>query len=77
MICFIIPKLSAQPGIGISFSFSSLAGFSPYPLSSPNIQQIIPAADQDDFAYLFSPAGMNIKFSGVNYQKVIQMSIKI
>jgi len=61
----------AQPGVGISFTFSSLPAFTAYPTTAPNINQIVPLANQDDFGYLFAPVGMNVTFAGNTYQKIV------
>src|SRR5436190_6005107 len=61
----------AQPGVGISFTFSSLSSFIAYPTAAPNVNQIVPAANQDDYGYLFAPVGMNVTFAGNTYQKIV------
>ncbi len=61
----------AQPGAGISFAFSSLPAFTAYPTAAPNVNQIVPLANQDDFGYLFAPAGMSVPFAGNIYQKIV------
>ena len=62
--------LLAQPGIGISYRFSTAVGTIPYPTAGA-IAQVVSAGNQDDFAYLFTPAGMNLKFGGNTYQKFV------
>jgi hypothetical protein len=71
IICQGMTNAFAQPGVGISFTYSSLPSFSAYPTAAPNVNQIIPAANQDDFGYLFAPAGMSVNFAGNTYQKIV------
>ncbi len=64
-----LSTITAQPGVGISFTFSSAPNVTAFPAGFST--QVVPAANQNDFAYLFSPAGMSVKFAGVNYTQVV------
>jgi hypothetical protein len=59
----------AQPGVGISFLFSSNADVINFPAGGTTL--VFPISGQDDSAMLIAPTGMNIPFAGANYQKVV------
>ncbi len=71
IFCSTFSKLAAQPGIGISYVFTNAVGTTAYPAAAPNVNQIVPIANQNDFGYLFAPAGMSVRFAGVTYTQIV------
>src|SRR4051812_43946882 len=67
---FLAVHVTAQPGVGISFGFSSVPGTTAYPTAGATAQ-IVPVANQDDFGYIFAPVGMNVKFAGVTCNRFV------
>ena len=66
-----ISKITAQPGIGISFKFSTAVGVPVFPPAGTVNIGPLPLASQNDTAILVAPAGMNVKFSGRTYTQFI------
>ena len=71
MILSNISKITAQPGIGISFKFSTAVGVPVFPAAGTVNIGPLPLPSQNDTAILVAPAGMNVKFSGRTYTQFI------
>ena len=66
-----VSKILAQPGIGISYRFSSAVGVTTF---VPGVPPFTAFPTTDDDAVAVAPPGMNLKFGGRTYQQFVVSS---